>query len=76
MPPEPGKNARCPAVLITRIAPIRFKATSRRSEENAVSIPDSFGQGAGMDKKRLGKAVNIMRLAEEAAARPYGVDLH
>jgi predicted DNA-binding transcriptional regulator YafY len=28
-----------------------------------------------MDKKRLGKAVNIMRLAEEAAARPDGISL-
>ena len=28
-----------------------------------------------MDNKRLGKALDIMRLAEEAAARPDGISL-
>lgn len=40
-----------------------------------VNVPVRFGQGLKMDNKRLGKALDIMRLAEEAAARPGGISL-
>ena len=66
--PVIGNTHRWNRLELTRASQSLFKRI-------VVNVPVRFGQGWKMDNKRLGKALDIMRLAEEAAARPGGISL-
>ena len=51
------------------------RASQSLLQRIVVNVPVRFGQGLKMDNKRPGKALDILRPAEEAAARPGGINL-